>query len=210
MKRILLALILLLPFAVPPAMASMYRFDTTHSQVLFSVSHNRYSMPVGRMHIADGWLRFDPEDWSHAAAELDIDLAGVDMGDADWNQAVRGHSFLNTAQQSLAHFKSTSVERTNEHSGILHGVLTLRGISRPVGISFTVNRVGATIFGLHKVAGFSARATLIREAFGMKRFSGSIGHKVDIRLEIEAILDRSARNDYLQRHPRAAASHAAQ
>ncbi|MGN6738454.1 MAG: YceI family protein, partial [Dyella sp.] len=34
-----------------------YRYDTVHSQVLFSVSHDGYSRPFGRLHIARGWLR---------------------------------------------------------------------------------------------------------------------------------------------------------
>ncbi|HET6588256.1 MAG TPA: YceI family protein, partial [Oleiagrimonas sp.] len=135
------------------------------------------------------------------ATELDIDLGSADMGDAEWNRAVRGRNFLDAAHDRLAHFKSTSVEKTSERSGILHGELTLRGVTRMVNIAFTINRVGRTIFGMHRVAGFSARATLIRDAFGMRRFAGSVGHKVALRLEIEAIADADARRQYQQRHP---------
>ena len=79
---------LLLPLAPTHAASASYRYDTVHSQIVFSISHDGYSRPFGRLHIANGWLRFDPDDWSTAATELDIDLASVDMGDADWNKAV--------------------------------------------------------------------------------------------------------------------------
>lgn len=200
MKSLVIALVMLLTSAPLAAAPAMYRFDTVHSQIFFSVSHNSYSRPMGRLHIAGGWLRFDPDDVEHAATELDIDLGSADMGDAEWNRAVRGRDFLDAVHDRLAHFKSTSVEKTGERSGILHGELTLRGVTRMVNIAFTVNRVGSTIFGMHRVAGFSARAMLIRDAFGMRRFAGSVGHKVAIRLEIEAIADSSAKQQYQQRH----------
>ncbi|MFC5582095.1 YceI family protein [Rhodanobacter terrae] len=183
-------------FLLPPAPAHAagagYRYDTVHSQIVFSISHDGYSRPFGRLHIAKGWLRFDPDDWSTAATELDIDLAGVDMGDADWNKAVCKPALLDCARDRYAHFVSSSVERKDDHHGVLHGQLTLHGISRPVSVPFTFNRAAKTIYGLHTVAGFSATAMLDREAFGITADAGSIGQQVGVWLEIEAIRDERA------------------
>ncbi|HET6805180.1 MAG TPA: YceI family protein [Frateuria sp.] len=177
---------LLFPLAAQAA-AHRYRYDTVHSQILFSVSHDGYSRPFGRLHIARGWLRFDPHDWSHAATALDIDLASLDMGDADWSAAVLKPAFLDAARSRYAHFASTSVERKDDQHGVLHGELTLRGVTRPLDIPFTFNRQARTIFGLHTVAGFSATAMLDRTDFGMTANQGSIGQHVSVWLEIEAI-----------------------
>ncbi len=181
---------LLLPLA--PALAASsnsYRYDTVHSQVLFSISHNGYSRPFGRLHVADGWLRFDPDHWEDAATELDIDLASVDMGDDGWNKAVCKPALLDCSRERYAHFVSTGVERQDDHHGVLVGQLTLRGISQPLRLSFTFNRAGPTIYGLHKVAGFSATGTLDRNAFGITANAGSIGQQVTLWLELEAIGD---------------------
>lgn len=182
----------LLLLASLPAAAADYRYDTVHSQVLFSISHNGYSRPFGRLHIARGWLHFDPADWRTAATELDIDLAGVDMGDADWNAAVCKPALLDCAGHRYAHFASTSVERRDAQHGVLHGQLTLRGISQPLSLPFTFNRAATTLYGLHQVAGFSATATLDREAFGIRANPGSIGQQVSVWLELEAIEDPHA------------------
>jgi polyisoprenoid-binding protein YceI len=184
--RLLACAALLCPLAAGAA-EHRYRYDTVHSQILFSVSHDGYSRPFGRLHIARGWLRFDPDDWSHAATALDIDLASLDMGDADWNAAVLKPSYLDAAKARYAHFASTSVERKDEQHGVLHGQLTLRGVTRPLDIPFTFNRQARTIFGLHTVAGFSATAMLDRTDFGMTYHPGSIGRSVSLWLEIEAI-----------------------
>lgn len=181
--------------AAVPVSAASYRYDLVHSQILFSIDHDGYSHPFGRLHIAHGWLRFDPDDWSTAATELDIDLAGVDMGDADWNKAVCKPVLLDCARNRYAHFVSISVERKDDHRGVLHGQLTLRGITRPLNLPFTFNRAAMTLYGLHRVAGFSATTTLDRRAFGISAYPGPIGFEVSVWLELEAIRD--------DRHPAA-------
>ena len=60
--------------------------------------------------------------------------------------------------------------------------LTLRGVSRPLSLPFTLNRVAATIYGLHTVAGFSATAMLDRRDFGITAFGHSIGDQVNVWL----------------------------
>lgn len=173
-----------------------YRIDTVHSQVLFSADHDGYSKPVGRLAIARGWLRFDPDDWSASKVVADIDLASVDLGDQGWDAAVTGHNFLDAARYPVAHFESTSVQKTGEHGGTLEGNLTLHGITLPVTVAFTVNRVGATLFGFETIAGFSGHAMLDRTRFGMTAFPHAVGTQVAIRLEVEATLDRTAEYDY--------------
>lgn len=172
---------------VPPTSAAEYRYDTVHSQILVSASHDGYSNPVGRLHIASGWLRFDANDWGHAATALDIDLTSIDMGDADWNAALRGANYLDAEDRPTARFVSDHVQRTGTNTGIVFGALTLRGIRRPLAINFTLNRNAITIFGMHRVIGFSASTSFDRSAFGMTANRGSVGTKVAVRLELEAI-----------------------
>lgn len=190
--------LLLLASGMAAAHPLDYRIDTVHSQVLFSADHDGYSRPVGRLAIARGWLRFDPDDWSASKVVADIDLGSADLGDGKWNRSVTGRNFLDAAQFPEAHFQSTSVRKTGANSGVLEGDLTLRGTTLPVTVEFTMNRVGMTLFGFETIAGFSGRATFDRTKFGMTAFPKAIGTEVSIRLEIEAKLDRSAEYDYQQ------------
>ncbi len=175
-----------------------YKIDAVHSQVLFSADHDGYSKPVGRLAIARGWLRFDPDDWGASKVIADIDLASADLGDKGWNAAVKGKNFLDAAQFPPAHFESGKVSRTGANTGTLEGELTLRGVTLPVKVDFTVNRVGATLFGFETIAGFSGHAALDRTQFGMTAFPKAVGTEVAIRLEIEAKLDRDAEREYVQ------------
>ncbi|MGH8214985.1 MAG: YceI family protein, partial [Rhodanobacteraceae bacterium] len=105
----LCGLLLLALAGVAAAHPLDYRIDTVHSQVLFSADHDGYSRPVGRLAIARGWLRFDPDDWSASKVVADIDPGSADMGDEGWNAAVKGHNFLDAAKYPSAHFQSTAV-----------------------------------------------------------------------------------------------------
>ncbi|RDS82976.1 polyisoprenoid-binding protein [Dyella monticola] len=174
------------------AETDQYHYDTVHSQIVFSIDHDGFSRPLGRLHIADGWLRFDAHDWSKSSTSLDIDMRGVDMGDAAWNEAACKASLLDCKTYPTAHFVSTSVERKDDTHGVLHGTLTLHGVSQPLDIPFRVNRIGKTIYGLHTVAGFSATASLDRTTFGINSFPNAVGHTVAIWLELEGIRDNAA------------------
>ncbi len=175
-----------------------YRIDTVHSQVLFSASHDGYSNPVGRLAITRGWLRFDPDDWSASSVVADIDPASADFGDQAWNTAATGRNFLDAAKFPLMRFQSVAVRQTGKDTGVIDGRLTLHGVTLPVTVEFTVNRVGATLFGFETIAGFSGRAKLDRTQFGMTAFPKAVGTEVTVRLEIEAKLDRQAQYEYQQ------------
>lgn len=187
-------LLALLPWLSAPAFAAQdsYRYDLVHSQVIFSVDHDGFSRPMGRFHLRGGWLRFDPQDVSHAATELDIDVQGVDLGDSAWNQAACKPGLLDCEHYATAHFASTSVQPVDASHMLLHGTLTLHGVAQPVDLNVRLNRIGTTIYGMHKVAGFSATASLDRTAFGINGFPNAIGHQIALWLELEAIRDDHA------------------
>ena len=169
------------------AATDTYRMDPVHSQVVFNVEHNGFSRSFGRLHVSDGTIRFDPDDWTRSSVDATVDLKSIDMGDAEWNKAVGGPNLLDADRAPTAHYVSTAVEKRSDDEGVIHGTLTLRGISHPLDIPFRVNRIGKTIYGLHTVAGFSANVLIDRTAFGMTSNKNSIGTGVNVWLEIEAI-----------------------
>ncbi|MET0935824.1 MAG: YceI family protein [Luteibacter sp.] len=169
------------------AEAQVYRLDPVHSQVVFNVEHNGFSRSFGRLRVVSGSIRFDRDDWSKSSVEATVDTTSVDMGDGEWDKAVRGADLLDADRNRTARYVSDSVEKRSDDEGVAHGRLTLRGVTLPLDIPFRVNRVGKTIYGLHTVAGFSSQVTLDRTAYGMTSNRNSIGTQVSVWLEIEAI-----------------------
>ena len=176
--------------------ATTWRFDPVHSQSTFFVDHRGFAHAAGRVRVAGGWFRFDPDHWSDAAVDVTIDLASLDMGDAKWSEAVRSGQFLDVARWPTARFVAHGLDTAGQPNGqaILRGELTLRGQTRPVELAVTFNRIGRDPYAFKRKAGFSARTTLQRSAFGMKRYAEVVGETIDVRIEVEGIADGQAAN----------------
>lgn len=188
-------LLLLATFVLPgfaSAAARDYSFDLVHTQILLSVNHLGFSHPSGRLHVKSGSLHFDDDDWSQAKLDVLIDAASIDLGDAVWNDKVRSREFLASDHYPTAHFVSIRVEKTGDKKGIVHGKLTLLGVTHPLDLAVEFNRAGVDAYSLKWTAGFSATASLKRSDFGMSKYLPDVGDQVELRIEVEALRDKNA------------------
>ncbi len=181
----LLGLALALAASGTAAAPATYEFDTVHSQVHASASHLGFSQSTARFPITGGRLVFDPGDWSTASVEATIDAAGLDFGDATWNEHMRAAQFFNTAEFPKLTFRSTKVTGSGNR-GTVEGELTMLGQSHPVVLDVTFNRLADNPFSKKPTVGFSATASLKRSAWGMSAYVPNVGDEVTIRIEVEA------------------------
>jgi polyisoprenoid-binding protein YceI len=172
--------------------ASDYRFDIVHTQIIFFSDHLGFSHPSGRLHVQNGYFHFDPDDWSSAKVDVRISIASLDMGDAGWEKKLKSDEFFNLKRFPEAHFVSSSVEKTGGNNGVIHGELTLHGVTRKLDLPIVSNKVGRHTFSLQYVAGFSATLSFKRSDFGMRASIPAVGDEVQIRLEVEGVRDDKA------------------
>ncbi|MET0232344.1 MAG: YceI family protein [Rhodanobacteraceae bacterium] len=174
------------------AEAVVYRFDPPHTQIFFSADHQKFSHPVGRLKVKDGWFQFDDKDFSSAKVDVEIDMKSADMGDDKWNETIRGGQLLDADKYPTARYTSKSVEKKGDNGGVIHGDLTLHGATKPVDVEFTLNRVANDPYRFRQKAGFSAKATIKRADFGISRYTEVIGESIELRFEIEGLKDGGA------------------
>lgn len=186
LRPLLFALLLA---AAPPAAAASWRLDPVHCQVLFFADHLGFSRQVGRFPGVSGTIDFDPGDWTAGRVDVEIAIGSLWLGDAGWERKMLSDDFFAAEAHPVARFVSERLEPTGESTARLHGQLSLLGVTRPVVLEVTRNRIGRNTFNLKQTAGFSARTTIRRSDFGMTRMKAAIGDEVEILLEIEAIRD---------------------
>ena len=192
-QRLTLALLLCASPWTASAAPDTYRLDPVHTRVLFAVEHAGFSQALGTVSGSEGVLSFDPDDWSSATLSVSVPLQRLDLGDEKWNRAALARNLLDAERHPDARFVSTRVEPVDATHARVIGELTLRGVSREVVLDVTLNAVKRhPMPPFRRTAGFSATATLSRSAFGVDAWPAMIGDQVQLRIEAEAVRDRTA------------------
>ena len=169
------------------AQPASYRLDPVHTRVLFSISHAGYSRALGTVSGSTGSLMFDPDDWSSAKVSVSVPMTRLDLGDEDWNRAAGGRGLLDIKDHPVATFVSTRIEPRDATHAAVCGTLTLRGVGQDLCLQVTFNQLKRlSLPPFHRIAGFSATATISRKSFGIDAWPTLIGDEVELRIEAEA------------------------
>lgn len=189
----LLLLLCLVCASAAHAEAQRYTLDPVHTRVMFSVSHAGFSHAIGTVSGSTGELWFDAEDWSSARLRARVPIARVDLGDTKWNEATLARNLLDAEAHPEASFISTRIEARDATHAIVHGQLTLRGVTRDVALDVTLNAAKRhPMPPFRRTIGFSATAVISRKDFGIVAWSSMIGDAVELRIEAEATRARGA------------------
>lgn len=178
-----------LAFLATPALAETetYQIDTSHTYVGFEVDHLGFSTTYGRFKDVSGTIEIDEANPEKSSVDVKIVPASIDTGDEKRDEHVRGPDFLDVEAYPEMSFKSTGIEKTGEKAGKITGDLTLHGVTKPVTLDATLNRMGAYPLGDDvTAAGFSASVTIKRSDFGMDKWAPMIGDEIPITISLEA------------------------
>ena len=111
----------------------------------------------GRFRKWKGTVVFVPADLARSKAELDIDLASIDLASEDSEREIRGGLWFDTAKFPVAHFSSTAIKDLGSDRYEVAGALTLKGVKRDVIVPIAIkkdaggNRVGEGSFTLKRL-----------------------------------------------------------
>ena len=176
-------LFLILTAFYTPLFADDYIFDKVHTQIFFSVDHMGFSTSTGAFVNFDGHFSFDPDNPERADVEVVIETDSIDLNDETWNKHMKAAKWFDVEQFPTMRFKSTQIIKTGEKTMDVVGDFTLKGVTKPVTLKATFNKIGEQ-FGKAKI-GFSANTTINRLAFGMDANANLVGTEIPIRIEVE-------------------------
>jgi polyisoprenoid-binding protein YceI len=172
------------------APSGTYTLETEHSLVLFSVLHLGLTDYYGRFDKLEGSLSFDANTPEKSATSITIDTTSVDTPSARLNDTLKDSSVFASTQFPTATFKSTSITRTGPDTGRIEGLLTMKGVTKPVVLD-AVFRGGALNPLTGKYAlGFHATGVVKRSDFGMAGTIWSPFVSDEVNLTIEAMFEQ--------------------
>ena len=184
-----------LPVHAAPA---TYTIVSKISRVSFTLMHQGFIELIGTARLAPGGFTFDPDDWSKSSISVSMPTPSIDMGDATWNNSIRSDpEWARLWATPAIEFRSTSLQRTDPMHGRLTGTLAMAGITRPVTLQLTFNKLGVNEVSEFKSVGFSATTTIKRSQWNLDAYSDLVGDDMKIQVQVEAAIgaDTDAAHD---------------
>jgi len=163
-----------------------YKLDPGHTMVLFSWNHFGFSNPTANLGQVDGTLVYDEAAPTKSTVEATLPLAGLDSFVPKLDEHLKSADFLDAAKYPTVTFKSTKVTSAGKDKLKVVGDLTVHGVTKPVTLDVTVNKVGPHPMMKVQTAGFDATATIKRSDFGVGAYVPNVSDEIKIRITTEA------------------------
>jgi len=187
-KRIALTAALVVASASAFAAPVTYKIDPNHTDVVASWSHFGFSNPIAHFGQVDGAITYDPKNVGTSKVEVTIPLAGLNANVEKFNEHLRSADFFDAEKYPTITFKSTKVEAAGDKKLRVFGDLTIKGVTKPVVLDTTINKIGDHPMAKRAAAGFDATTTIKRSDFGVDKFVPNVSDNVTIRITTEAVV----------------------
>jgi polyisoprenoid-binding protein YceI len=177
-------------------------FEPGHTAAEFRARHMMVCWVRGHFKDVHGSLEFDPDNPAQLAMEATLQAAKLWTGEPQRDDHLRSGDFLDAAQHPAITFKSTGSKCVGASDYEVAGVLSIRGVSRPILLDMhylgrwrTPYWTAAGDAGPIARVGFVGETRINRQEFqvswnGQLENGGLIvGDEVIIKVDVEALLE---------------------
>jgi polyisoprenoid-binding protein YceI len=164
--------------------------DPAHSDVEFSVKHLGIATVRGAFNEFEG--SFEVGDDGYARARGTVRTASIDTNEDKRDAHLRSEDFFHAEVHPELSFESTEIRALDEDSFLIHGDLTMRGVTKPIVLEAELQGTEIDPWGNERVA-LEASGQLNRGDWGLtyNQVLGSgnmlVSDKVKLTLDISAI-----------------------
>ncbi|HZP15047.1 MAG TPA: YceI family protein [Nocardioides sp.] len=169
-----------------------YDIDPNHSRVGFSAKHAMVTTVHGQFLDFTADVHLDADHVENSTARVEIKTASLDTGNADRDAHVRNSDFLDVEKFPTISFVSTGAEQSSDDDFVLHGDLTIKGITKPLSIEFEKTGEATDPWGKHRI-GFEGKAKINRKDWGVNWNAALeaggllVSEKVTLEFDIAAV-----------------------
>jgi polyisoprenoid-binding protein YceI len=194
MKRSILSLIIaalaLSSLTSAKAAVETYNIDPVHTWVGFSIAHFFTKVP-GYFSKVKGTIVVDCDHLENSTVEAVIEVASITTNTKMRDDDLRSTNFFAADQFPSMTFKSKSWKNTGNNTYAVTGVLTMKNVAKEVVLKVKSLGFGPGMNGA-AISGWEATLTLDRRDFDITADQGAVGNNVDVLINVEADLLKSA------------------
>ncbi len=136
----------------------------------------------------EGTLDYDEANPAKASVQVSIPLNTVNSNVQKLDEHLESPDFFDAAKYPTATFKSTKVTKGSSANHLeVAGDLTVHGVTKPVTLDVTVNKVGDHPMRKAPTAGFDATTTIKRSEFGIAKYVPGVSDDIAVKITVEAV-----------------------
>ena len=143
-----------------------YAVDVAHTRIGIRARHAMVTTVRGAFTQFSGTAHLDTAKPSASSVTLRIDTASIDTGTPDRDGHLRSPDFLDVERYPEMLFVSTAVEQVDDDVYRVTGDLTIKDMTRPVSVDFTLTGSALDPFGNLRV-GFEGALAILRSDWGL-------------------------------------------
>lgn len=164
----------------PPAASDVWTVDPATSSLGFEATQGG-TLIQGTFGDWTADIQFDPETPETGVISAEIQTARLTTGNQQFDMSLPTADWFNTAEHPIATYRSENISLIEGNTYRADGTLSIRGMSQPVALDFTLNIDGDT-------ARASGSATISRTAFKLGAAVGTdtVGDAVTVTLDLNA------------------------
>lgn len=166
-----------------------WQIDTTHSEVQFKVKHMMISTVTGYFSGFNATVATEGDDFTTAKVEFSADLASISTNNEQRDAHLKSADFFDAENHPQLTFSGSKLQKVDDENYLLHGDLTIRGVSKPVELKVTYGGIAVDPWGNTR-AGFTIDGKINRKEFGLHwnavTEAGGIVVSDEVRLHVNA------------------------
>jgi polyisoprenoid-binding protein YceI len=164
------------------AATGTFKIDSVHSSAVYRITHLNTSAHWGIFEEPTGTFTVGAD--GSFNADVTIELAKLDSGNAKRDEHLRGPDFFNAKQFPQMTFKSTEGKASGNGAFVVKGNLTIKGTSKAIEVTFKKVGEGKGRNG-EVIAGYEADFTIDRLEYGVNYMPQGLGKDVRIIIALE-------------------------
>lgn len=188
MKKIALALGLIVFSGLAMADVDAYRIDNGHSFANWTIRHVA-SKTSGTFSDVTGKIMLDREHLEKSSVEAKINVLSINSSHAKRDEHIKKDEYLDAFKFGEMKFVSTKVTAKNNTEGVLTGKFTMHGVTKEISFPFKVLGFGMDPWGGYRT-GLEAHTSIKASDYGYAwaaKVGAPVGDDIEVTLLIEGV-----------------------
>jgi polyisoprenoid-binding protein YceI len=143
-----------------------WNLDPTHSEIGFKIKHLMITNVSGSFAKFTAEADTNGDDFTTASISFTTNIDSISTNNEQRDGHLKSPDFFDAATYPTMHFISSKMEKISAEEYTLHGVLTIRDVTKPVTLAVEFGGIATDPYGNVK-AGFSLHGKINRKDFGL-------------------------------------------